>query len=326
MRRTRASTGRSRKEYQARITLLDKAAGGVAASGERVDAQFAKLLAFVKAIVEEVHREGYAIVPGLFNTADVARLNDQLAPLFALSRRMFDTFDPNGPRQSPHIHNVLAKTRAVDDVAIHPVLRTMVGALLGHDFVLNAGAIVMAPEPGSDPQQLHRDDGHYTMVPRPHPPLVVTVAIALDDYSRDNGGTHMVPGSQTWPDSRTPQAGDVIQCEMSAGSVLVWDGAMIHGGGANITKDQHRRTLSFNYARGWLRTQDNQYLSIPRETILSMPAELQRDLGYHISARGLGACDNQDPLTYLQRLTAAGGDGAQAALGPLSHPSRLRGQ
>jgi ectoine hydroxylase-related dioxygenase (phytanoyl-CoA dioxygenase family) len=110
---------------------------------------------------------------------------------------------------------------------------------------------------------------------------------------------------------------------MAAGSVLVWDRAMIHGSGANTTKDRLRRTLSFNHGRGWLRTQYNQYLSVPRGTILSMPPDLQRDLGYQLRARGLGACDNQHPLVYLQRLTAAGGDGAQATLGPVSHPSRF---
>jgi hypothetical protein len=46
-----------------------------------------------------------------------------------------------------------------------------------------------------------------------------------------------------------------------------------------------------------------------------MPAELQADLGYHRSAVGLGGCDMQDPLQYLQRLIDAGGDGQQLQLG-----------
>jgi ectoine hydroxylase-related dioxygenase (phytanoyl-CoA dioxygenase family) len=103
---------------------------------------------------------------------------------------------------------------------------------------------------------------------------------------------------------------------MSAGSVLVWDGAVYHGGGSNTTKSQTRRTLTLNYTRGCLRTQYNQYLSIPRALVLSMPVELQRELGYEVSGRGLGGCDNQAPLAYLRRMFTAGGDGAQRMLGP----------
>ena len=97
--------------------------------------------------------------------------------------------------------------------------------------------------------------------------------------------------------------------------MLIWDGAVFHGGGGNQTRDKTRRTLTFNYTRGWLRTQFNQYLSIPRERVLQMPAELQADLGYHRSALGLGGCDTQDPMRYLQRLEQAGGDAAQFRLG-----------
>ena len=95
----------------------------------------------------------------------------------------------------------------------------------------------------------------------------------------------------------------------------MWDGAMLHGGGGNSTKDKSRRTLTLNYARGWLRTQFNQYLSIPRERILQMPSELQFDLGYHAAIGGAGTVDIQDPILYLKKLMQAGGDGAQGMLG-----------
>ena len=90
--------------------------------------------------------------------------------------------------------------------------------------------------------------------------------------------------------------------------------SLFHGGGGNTT-DSNRRTLTLNYTRGWLRTQFNQYLSIPRETVLALPAELQTDLGYHRSVTGLGSCEAEDPLKYLGKLIEAGGDGAQTEIG-----------
>ena len=100
---------------------------------------------------------------------------------------------------------------------------------------------------------------------------------------------------------------------MRAGDMLIWDGGVLHGSGAN-NSTRSRHTLTLNYARGWLRTQVNQYLCIPRNEVLKLPGELQRDLGYQPTSLGLGKCDNQDPLHYLQRMQVQG-DGSQYALG-----------
>lgn len=307
------------RELERRMASLDSAWAGVAARGDRVDGRFGQLMALVKEIVEQVHTQGYVIVPSLLDAKQVERIREAMEPLFIATRRMFATLDPRGPRQTIHIQNVLAKTRAADEVAINPLLRAIVGGVLGHDFILNAGAIFMSPDSGCDPQGLHRDDGGYALLPRPRLPLVLTAAIALDEFTKENGGTQLVPGSCCWPGTRIPNLEEVVYCEMSPGSVLLWDGAMFHGGGANST-DGHRRTLTFNYTRGWLRSQFNQYLSIPRAVILAMPPELQSDLGYALSARGLGGCDNQEPLAYLRRMVAAGGDGSQPMLGRETDP------
>ncbi|MBF68481.1 MAG: hypothetical protein CMQ29_12390 [Gammaproteobacteria bacterium] len=262
-------------------------------------------------LVRQLHERGYVIVEGLLTPNEIEHAREALAPIYKGTAKLFGSV-PN--KQTMHVQNVLAKTERIDAIATLPRLRALIAGILGIDFILNAGAVAMSPDPGCEPQGLHRDDGFYTLFPRPRVPLVVTAAIALDDFTPENGGTQVVPGSNCWPESRQPDPADVMLCEMPAGSALIWDGAVLHGGGGNST-ERSRRTLTLNYARGWLRTQFNQYLSIPRERVLAMPAELQTDLGYHRSAMGLGGCDLQDPLAYLERLQEAGGDGAQSGLG-----------
>ena len=320
------------EEYRYRLMELELAATGIKPIGvdprARIHgaAAFVELLAgldsdaafdAVKSTVASIHRNGYAIVDGLLSQMEIEHLRDGMSDLFERTRRLFTAqpADRPGDHQTVHVQNVLAKTDVADAVASKPALRAVIAGVLGHDFILNAGAVAMSPDPGCSPQGLHRDDGFYALLPRPHMPLVVTAAIALDDFTRVNGGTQLLPGSHLWPAERMPEPEDVIWAEMRAGSVLLWDGAMYHGGGGNRTRAVPRRTLTLNYTRGWLRTQFNHYLSVPRERILAMPPALQRDLGYHRSALGLGGCDLQDPLEYLRRLTAAGGDGAQHMLG-----------
>ena len=303
------------QDYQQRISLVDGALTKARASGATEDDRVVLTLGLVKAVVAEIHAEGFAVVPHLIGAQQLDRIRSAAEPLFAASRTMFGRLDPSQPRQTIHIQNVLAKSRAADEVATNPILRAIVAGVLRPDFLLNAGAIAMSPDPGCSPQGLHRDDGCYSAFPRPRLPLVLTAALALDDFTDDNGATRVVPGSCAWSGSREPIADEVRTCVMPAGSILVYDGAIFHGGGANTTSDRTRRTLTLNYARGWLRTQFNQYLSIPRSDVLDLPAELQHDLGYALSEDGLGGCDNQDPLAYLARMSSAGGDGSQALLG-----------
>lgn len=301
------------EEYATRIAFLKKA---MASEACRLDEQFARLLARTEDVVTHVHRHGYAIIEGLVDLAQVERLRAGLEPLFAATIDRFNSLDPARPRQAVHIHNALAKTRAADEAAVNPFLRMVIGSILGFDFTFHAGAVVMAHNPGSCAQPLHRDDASYAALPRPRMPLVITASIALDDFTVENGATRIVPGSCWWERSRRASEEEVVQFAMPAGSVLLWDGAILHGGGANVTSSRMRRTLTLNYVRGWLRTQFNQFLSMPRDLVLSLPAELQKDLGYRPSAKGLGECDGEDPLSYLQRMMARGGDGVQPALGP----------
>jgi ectoine hydroxylase-related dioxygenase (phytanoyl-CoA dioxygenase family) len=301
------------REYARRAAFLDTAIARFAQ-----DAALGDMLRRVRAVAADMHAQGYAVVPGFLDAAAVDRLRRDLEPLFATIRRVFAEAPPDGPRQTFHVHNVLAKTRAADGVATHPLLRAIVGGLLGPDFLLHAGGVVISPDPGCHPQGVHRDDASFSVLPRPRMPLVVTAAVALDDYTERNGATRLVPASHVWPGARRPDPDELVACELPAGSLLVWDGALFHAGGANVTADKSRRTLTFNYTRGWLRSQFNQFLSVPREVVLNLPPELQKDLGYQPSARGLGECDSADPLDYLRRLMELGGDGAQAALGPES--------
>lgn len=302
------------EEFRGRFALLERAVSAPRAG--QPDPELQRLLSNVSAVIGQVHQQGYCIVPELMGSECLERLRHGLGPLLAQSARAFERGSTRS-RTAFHVHNVLAKSRAADEVALHPMIRTTVGAVLGFDFIFHAGAIVTANGPGCLAQPLHRDDASYYALPRPRMPLVVTVAVALDDFTAENGATRLVPSSCWWERDRVAVASDARPVEMPAGSVLFWDGATFHGGGANTTRDSTRRTLLLSYTRGWLRTQVNQFLAVPRAVVLSLPAELQRELGYAHSQRALGECDGQEPIDYL-RAVERQGDGTQAGLGPES--------
>jgi ectoine hydroxylase-related dioxygenase (phytanoyl-CoA dioxygenase family) len=74
---------------------------------------------------------------------------------------------------------------------------------------------------------------------------------------------------------------------MEPGSVLVYTGSVFHGGGANTTAAE-RIGLNITYALGWLRQEENQYLSCPPEIARTLEPELQELLGYATGQYALG--------------------------------------
>jgi len=250
----------------------------------------------------EVKELGYSIIPGFLSKQRLNRLRNDLAPIFEQSGiRNADQGGRYSGLQTVHVHNLFAKTRAVDEIAIDPVLLLIIEGILGSLFQLSVGT-AMSPQPGVDPQGLHRDDGHYPLA-RPRPPFIANSLIALDDFTQANGATRIAPGSHKRTEDIKPNT-DVIFAEMPAGSLLVFDGALWHAGGGNRTKAQRRRSINLNFNLSWLRQQENQYVGIPRTEWLKMPERLQLLLGFQKVNFLYGSVDYTDPLVYFKQNAA----------------------
>ena len=62
---------------------------------------------------------------------------------------------------------------------------------------------------------------------------------------------------------------------------------MYPGGGAN-NSDSPRSGLINTYALGWLRQEENQYLSVPRQMADAYPESVRRLMGYQVHGEYLG--------------------------------------
>jgi ectoine hydroxylase-related dioxygenase (phytanoyl-CoA dioxygenase family) len=191
-------------------------------------------------------------------------------------------------------HNLLAKTRAADVVFLDERLGAIVDGVIGRYNQINVTTLFNTL-PGETAQFLHQDDGLWP-IPRPHPPFLCNALIAFDDFSRENGATHLVPYSHKWTQA-VDQSVESIQIEMKSGSLVLWEGGMWHGGGANVTLDQERMGFFISHQVSYLRPQEIQLLAIPPEVVRQMPRKLRRLVGYH--PFGLGV-DGRDPLDVLE--------------------------
>jgi ectoine hydroxylase-related dioxygenase (phytanoyl-CoA dioxygenase family) len=241
-------------------------------------------------VVNTIREQGYAVVENFLTKDAIAGM-----------RRAFNTEVPitemraigTETGRTWRAHNLLAKTRAADDVFLDPRLRGIVDGIIGRYNQINVTTLFNTL-PGESKQFLHQDDGLWP-IPRPHPPLLCNALFAFDDFTQENGATHLVPFSHTWSHP-VDESVESIQIEMRSGSVVFWEGGMWHAGGANVTAHQERMGLFISHQVSYLRPQEMQLLSIPPEVVRDMPHKLQRLVGYHTF--GLGV-DGRDPLDVL---------------------------
>jgi len=244
----------------------------------------------VSAHVGEIQEQGYTVVENFLTPEEVVRI-----------RHAFNTEVPitemraigTETGKTWRAHNLLAKTRAVDHIYLDARLRAIVEGVIGQYTQINVTTLFNTL-PGETRQFLHQDDGLWP-IPRPHPPFLCNALIAFDDFTIKNGATHLVPYSHLWHDREIDQSVDTIRAEIPSGSMVMWEGAMWHAGGANTSRDE-RMGFFISHQVSYLRPQEIQLLSVPLDVVRQMPRKLKRLLGYH--PFGIGV-DGRDPLDVL---------------------------
>jgi ectoine hydroxylase-related dioxygenase (phytanoyl-CoA dioxygenase family) len=275
------------------------------------------------AVHDALVRDGVVIVENLLPPDVVARVNDEVEAAVDAADPDETLFNPimqafHGPytKQVAGMPGI-SSTFAVD-VMCHPLLLAICDRALLPScarYQLNLGHLLQRG-PGAEEQWLHRDEAVWSDVPRPHPELQLATVIAFVDFTRDNGATRVVPGSHRWPDRQLspadqmslapPVPEQIAYAEMTRGSAVIYSGGTIHAGGANRTSTP-RRGAHLSYCLGWLRTEENNYLSTPPGVAATLPRRAQELLGYALHdsiPRGggyLGMVRMQDPVELLAR-------------------------
>ena len=179
---------------------------------------------------------------------------------------------------------VVSRSKASWDFVKHPKVLGACDSILlqsAKKYQLHLTQLI-AIGPGEQAQTLHRDRnvwGDY--LTRDIEPEV-NVLWALTEFTRANGATRVVPGSNHWDYNRIPKPEEIGFAEMSKGSVLLYTGSVIHSGGANKT-DKVRIAMNVDYSLGWLKQEENQFLSVPPELAKDMPSEITDLIGYQMA-------------------------------------------
>lgn len=223
---------------------------------------------------ERLDHDGYLPLSGILSPAEVDAFTARLAELVA----------EEGERAGIEVHQEAGTDRLADLVNKDPMFEVC----FSHPRVLAAIAHVLgefklsslnsrAALPGQGHQGLHVDFG--TPVP-PGEYRVCNSIWLLDDFTADNGATRVVPGShrkgttpgQGMDDPRATHP-DEVKVIAPAGTVVVFNSHLWHGGTANNT-DRPRRAMHSYFCRRDQPQQLDQRAYIRPETLARLtPAQ-----------------------------------------------------
>ncbi len=252
---------------------------------------------------DHLRRHGYAIVDDVVDDALCDQLEAEAMGYIAASDPGRDDYDGRFTRRTGAL---VARCPTARTLVMHPLALGVVRHFLGHASAVQLHLTqIISVAPGETRQKLHRDEmafDFFDFGPDYHPQC--NTLWALSDFTASNGATWILPGSSALDDNAALSSITGAQVEMNRGSLLFYEGKVLHGAGANTSTDI-RRGVNITYAVGWVRQEENQYLACPPDIARTLDDDLLKLMGYEQGAFALGYVGDQtDPLSALRDGTA----------------------
>jgi hypothetical protein len=270
----------------------------------------------IEKIVAAVREEGVAIIDRLVSEEVMDQLQREVDPW--LDRVPFGSGNSAGVR-TRRLGGLVARSSTARELIAHSAILEIVRRVVHLPTTIQLHLTqVMALDPGEQGQPIHRDQQGLDLFTFPAGYEVLCNALwAVTDFTERNGGTRIIAGSNHYADNLNEsfREEDTDAAEMRRGSCLIYTGSVYHGAGANRS-DATRTGMRILYSAGWLRQEENQFLSVPPAIARELDPELLRLIGYQRGAYGLGYVDDmRDPIAVIRpELAGEPGFGDEALL------------
>lgn len=251
-------------------------------------------------VAAALERDGGVVIERFLSAATLDGLRADLLPLLERQATGRDRFSGYSTRR---LGALFVHTRHCVEIATHPLYLPVAEHFVcrPRDVWVGERRMPVAADlrigvtqaiqigPGQAAQPLHRDDTAFLWR---HPTGGregrLQIICAVSDFTADNGGTLVIPGSHLWDDERKPEPSEAVATAMPAGSALIFLGSTFHAGGANGTADEFRTAVGLALDASNVRQEENMYLALSPEVVASYPETIQRLLGWSAGSNHMG--------------------------------------
>jgi hypothetical protein len=175
--------------------------------------------------LRELRDTGFIIIPGPIPPDGMLRLANAYDSAVARA----DAEDVGIGRTTLRVNDFVNRGPEFDELYIFPPLLDACCRIIEQPFRLST-MLSRTLLPGASSQDLHRDferdDDGWPMI---------GFILMVDEFRDDNGATRFVPGShrRISTDEQAPACGP-------AGSIIIYNGSILHGHGANLSGEPRR--------------------------------------------------------------------------------------
>jgi ectoine hydroxylase-related dioxygenase (phytanoyl-CoA dioxygenase family) len=226
----------------------------------------------------ELQTQGYTIVHDVLTAHEIEAARTALDEIFEREKelgrqRNWHTDMHRAAYMLPQKHPLFRQ------IPLNPRVLPLMRKVLGDDCVLSS-INGMTMSEGGKAQPLHLDQ------PQSVPGIVLNInaLYTLDDFTRANGCTRVVPFSQDrvvkQPVDQAAEEKNAIYLEAPVGSLIAFNGGIIHAGSANTT-NRPRRCLHAYYCRSWVRPQWDYPASLTPDVVATLNDTQRRLFGFH---------------------------------------------
>lgn len=214
-----------------------------------------------------------------------------------------------------------------DAVQAGPLIEALLDEALGPGWN-HLSFISNISYPGCHPQGLHQDQGLAAPYLFLEAPMLVNTVYILQDVNEENGGTLIVPGSHRLYRDGNGTFGRIpppVNLEAPAGSILLMDGRVLHGGAVNRS-DSLRYIITNSVVRPFIRQQESFHLTIRPDILMRASNKFLWRCGFQATSgrsmvEGYGYFGNGrmgDPNGAIVNARIAMDEGTYARVGELS--------
>jgi ectoine hydroxylase-related dioxygenase (phytanoyl-CoA dioxygenase family) len=206
--------------------------------------------------------QGYLLLPGVIEAELVVALRAELDAARQREEQRFGADALAAIGQLGYVCDVPGMGPAACALLDHDAVHATVRSALGPGARLSvAQGIALDPGMGrgSWPRRWHADLFQMrAAMPEPSYCFAINCLVVLDDMTKANGATSVVPGSQAYVGPGSPDGTELeaiaVDVAAPAGSLLVLDGGLWHAAGHNAT-GRPRRVMKLLFVRAWIRPQ-----------------------------------------------------------------------
>ena len=190
---------------------------------------------------EEIRNQGFTVLENVIDKSSLVLFREKIDYVYEIQKKHFGEDRLCLIKES----NICRMPLKYDDYFINSIsniyVLDIIEKLLGRFFILNLqNAIINKPNEENHQRSWHRDLPYQNYIIST--PLAINALFCIDDFSKETGGTTVVPYTHKMdvlPSNQYIEKNSML-VEAKAGSVIMFDSMLFHRAGYNSSKKTRR--------------------------------------------------------------------------------------